>query len=85
MSEIEIVIGRQVLDSRGNPTVEAEVVLDSGARGRAISPSGASTGIHEATELRDGGDAWVGKGVSQAVDNVNGEIAVVLEGFDARG
>ena len=83
MSVIEIVIGRQVLDSRGNPTVEAEVVLDSGARGRAISPSGASTGVHEATELRDGGDAWMGKGVEQAVDNVNGEIAVVLEGFDA--
>ena len=83
MSAIEIVIGRQVLDSRGNPTVEAEVVLDSGARGRAISPSGASTGVHEATELRDGGDAWMGKGVEQAVDNVNGEIAVVLEGFDA--
>ena len=83
MSEIEIVIGRQVLDSRGNPTVEAEVVLDSGARGRAISPSGASTGVHEATELRDGGAPWAGKGVGQAVDNVNGEIAVVLEGFDA--
>ena len=83
MSAIEIVIGRQVLDSRGTPTVEAEVVLDSGARGRAISPSGASTGVHEATELRDGGDAWMGKGVEQAVDNVNGEIAVVLEGFDA--
>ena len=83
MSAIEIVIGRQVLDSRGNPTVEAEIVLDSGARGRAISPSGASTGVHEATELRDGGDAWMGKGVEQAVDNVNGEIAVVLEGFDA--
>ena len=83
MSAIEIVIGRQVLDSRGNPTVEAEVVLDSGARGRAISPSGASTGVHEATELRDGGDAWMGKGVEQAVDTVHGEIAVVLEGFDA--
>jgi enolase len=83
VSAIEIVIGRQVLDSRGNPTVEAEVVLDSGARGRAISPSGASTGVHEATELRDGGDAWMGKGVEQAVDNVNGEIAIVLEGFDA--
>ncbi len=83
MSAIEIVIGRQVLDSRGNPTVEAEVVLDSGATGRAIAPSGASTGVHEAVELRDGGTAWMGKGVQQAVDNVNGEIAVVLEGFDA--
>ena len=83
MSAIEIVVGRQVLDSRGNPTVEAEVVLESGARGRAISPSGASTGIHEAVELRDGGDAWLGKGVTRAVDNVNGEIGVVLEGIDA--
>ena len=83
MSAIEIVIGRQVLDSRGNPTVEAEVILDSGAKGRAISPSGASTGVHEAVELRDGGDAWVGKGVTKAVANVNTEIAAVLEGFDA--
>ena len=83
MSAIEIVIGRQVLDSRGNPTVEAEVVLDSGASGRAIAPSGASTGVHEAVELRDGGTAWMGKGVQQAVDNVNGEIAAVLDGFDA--
>ena len=83
LSTIEIVIGRQVLDSRGNPTVEAEVLLDSGARGRAISPSGASTGAHEAVELRDGGDAWMGKGVTKAVANVNGEIAQVLEGFDA--
>jgi enolase len=83
LSAIEIVIGRQVLDSRGNPTVEAEVILDSGAKGRAISPSGASTGVHEAVELRDGGDAWAGKGVAKAVANVNGEIAAVLEGFDA--
>ena len=83
MSAIEIVIGRQVLDSRGNPTVEAEVLLDSGASGRAIAPSGASTGVHEAVELRDGGSAWMGKGVQQAVDNVNGEISVILEGFDA--
>jgi len=83
VSAIEIVVGRQVLDSRGNPTVEAEIVLESGARGRAIAPSGASTGVHEAVELRDGGDAWMGKGVSRAVDNVNGEIGVVLEGIDA--
>jgi enolase len=83
VSAIEIVIGRQVLDSRGNPTVEAEVLLDSGASGRAIAPSGASTGVHEAVELRDGGSAWMGKGVQQAVDNVNGEISVILEGFDA--
>ena len=83
MSAIEIVIGRQVLDSRGNPTVEAEVILDTGARGRAIAPSGASTGVHEAVELRDGGSEWVGKGVTQAVANVNGEIAAILEDLDA--
>ena len=76
-------IGREVLDSRGNPTVEAEVLLDSGARGRAIAPSGASTGIREAVELRDGGDRFSGKGVLQAVANVNGEIADVVCGLDA--
>jgi len=75
--------GRQVLDSRGNPTVEVDVVLESGAPGRAIVPSGASTGVHEAVELRDGGTAWGGKGVSQAVANVNGEIAGILRGRDA--
>jgi len=83
MSAIEIVLGRQVLDSRGNPTVEAEVHLESGASGRAISPSGASTGSREAVELRDGGTAWGGKGVRNAVANVNGEIHDVLEGYDA--
>ena len=83
MSAIEMVVGRQVLDSRGNPTVEAEVFLDSGARGRAIAPSGASTGAHEAVELRDGEKEWGGKGVAQAVANVNGEICALLEGFDA--
>jgi enolase len=83
VSTIELVIGREVLDSRGNPTVEAEVLLDSGARGRAIAPSGASTGIREAVELRDGGDRFSGKGVLQAVANVNGEIADVVCGFDA--
>lgn len=83
MSAIEQVIGRQVLDSRGNPTVEAEVVLESGAVGRAISPSGASTGTHEAVELRDGGEPWLGKGVSRAVANVNGEINEALEGYEA--
>ena len=83
MSAIELVRGRQILDSRGNPTVEAEVLLESGAVGRAASPSGASTGIHEAVELRDGGDAWGGKGVETAVGNVNGEIYDALEGFDA--
>src|SRR5579863_8646955 len=83
MSAIEIVLGRQILDSRGNPTVEVDVHLESGAAGRAVSPSGASTGTHEAVELRDGGDGWGGKGVQNAVDYVNDEIADLLEGFDA--
>ena len=83
MSTIEHVVGREVLDSRGNPTVEAEVLLDSGARGRAIAPSGASTGIREAVELRDGGDRFGGKGVLQAVAHVNGEIADTVRGMDA--
>jgi len=83
MSAIEIVLGRQILDSRGNPTVEAEVHLASGAHGRAVSPSGASTGIHEAVELRDGGAEWGGKGVMTAVNYVNSEINDALEGFDA--
>ncbi len=83
MTTIDFVIGREVLDSRGNPTVEAEVVLDSGARGRAIAPSGASTGAGEAVELRDGGDRFGGKGVERAVANVNGEIAEALAGLDA--
>ena len=80
---IEQVVGREVLDSRGNPTVEVEVVLDSGAAGRAIVPSGASTGSHEATEWRDGGERFGGKGVLGAVEHVNGEIADLLSGFDA--
>ena len=83
MSTIEHVIGREVLDSRGNPTVEAEVLLDSGARGRAIAPSGASTGIREAVELRDGGDRYGGKGVLRAVGHVNGEILDAITGLDA--
>ncbi len=83
MSYIEQVIGREVLDSRGNPTVEVEVVLDSGAAGRAIVPSGASTGSFEAVELRDGGDRYLGKGVLDAVANVNGEMAEILDGMDA--
>jgi enolase len=83
VSEIVEILGREVLDSRGNPTVEVEVVLDSGATGRAIVPSGASTGEHEAVELRDGGDRYKGKGVSNAVGFVNGEIAGTLEGFEA--
>jgi len=83
VSTIEQVIGREVLDSRGNPTIEVEVVLDSGASGRAIVPSGASTGSFEAVELRDGGPRFGGKGVTRAVGNVNGEIAEVLAGRDA--
>jgi len=83
MSAIEVVLGRQILDSRGNPTVEAEVHLESGAIGRAVSPSGASTGIHEAVELRDGDKEWGGKGVSTAVGYVNGEINDALEGYEA--
>jgi enolase len=81
--KITDVRGRQVLDSRGNPTVEVDVRLESGASGRAIVPSGASTGVHEAVELRDGGDAWTGKGVAQAVANVNGELAELVRGRDA--
>ncbi|MSW52084.1 MAG: phosphopyruvate hydratase, partial [Actinobacteria bacterium] len=83
MSQIESVLGRQVLDSRGNPTVEVEVTLASGATARAAVPSGASTGEFEATELRDGGDAYLGKGVLNAVANVNGEIAQAVKGRDA--
>jgi enolase len=83
MTKIAQVRGRQVLDSRGNPTVEVDVRLASGALGRAIVPSGASTGVHEAVELRDGGAAWGGKGVGNAVENVNGEIADAVRGRDA--
>src|SRR5688572_20126903 len=83
MATIERIHGRQILDSRGNPTVEVEVTLDSGATGRAAVPSGASTGEFEATELRDGGDAWAGKGVSKAVANVNDDIARALVGARA--
>ena len=83
MSEIQLVHARQVIDSRGNPTVEVEVGLRSGAAGRAAVPSGASTGEHEAVELRDGGDAFAGKGVSRAVENVNGEIRDAVTGLDA--
>jgi enolase 1/2/3 len=83
MSDIEHVVGREVLDSRGNPTVEVEVVLASGARGRAIVPSGASTGQFEATELRDGGDRYGGKGVLKAVENVNGELRDLVLGLEA--
>src|SRR5689334_7508023 len=83
MSQIEKVHARQILDSRGNPTVEVEVILRSGASGRAAVPSGASTGEFEAVELRDGGAAWNGKGVTRAVANVNGELAEALHGRDA--
>jgi enolase 1/2/3 len=83
MSEIAAVHARQILDSRGNPTVEVDVRLESGAFGRAAVPSGASTGVHEAVELRDGGPAYGGKGVEQAVGNVDGEIAAAVTGLDA--
>jgi enolase len=83
MSRVAEVRGRQVLDSRGNPTVEVDVRLESGAWGTAIVPSGASTGVHEAVELRDGGSEWGGKGVMQAVANVNGELAEAVAGLDA--
>ena len=83
MSKIARVRGRQVLDSRGNPTVEVDVALESGAFGRAIVPSGASTGQFEAVELRDGGGGWLGKGVTNAVANVNGELASTIQGLDA--
>jgi len=83
MPTIESIHARQILDSRGNPTVEVDVVLDGGALGRAAIPSGASTGEFEATELRDGGDAWGGRGVTKAVAHVNGEIAAALIGARA--
>src|SRR2546423_9233609 len=83
MIQIEKVHARQILDSRGNPTVEVEVVLRSNASGRAAVPSGASTGEFEAVELRDGGERWNGKGVTRAVANVNGELAQALHGRDA--
>ncbi|OLO38164.1 phosphopyruvate hydratase [Alkalihalophilus pseudofirmus] len=83
MTMITDVYAREVLDSRGNPTVEVEVYLESGAMGRALVPSGASTGEYEAVELRDGGDRFMGKGVQKAVDHVNEEIAPELIGWDA--
>src|SRR6476661_7324987 len=83
MSQIDHVHARQILDSRGNPTVEAALSVRSGAWGRAAVPSGASTGEFEATELRDGGSEWLGKGVGKAVGFVNGEIARAVQGRDA--
>ena len=85
MSQIEHVHARQILDSRGNPTVEVELSVASGAWGRAAVPSGASTGEFEATELRDGGEDLMGKGVTRAVENVNGEIATAIRGPAATG
>jgi enolase len=82
MSEIERVHARQILDSRGNPTVEVDVVLASGAAGRAAVPSGASTGEFEAVELRDGDGAFAGKGVTRAVANANGELAEAVRGIE---
>ncbi|MFT4049999.1 MAG: phosphopyruvate hydratase [Solirubrobacterales bacterium] len=82
MSGVSKTLARQILDSRGNPTVEVEITLESGATGRAAVPSGASTGEYEAVELRDGGPEWGGKGVTQAVANVNGEIATAILGLD---
>src|SRR5437588_6510824 len=82
---IEIIHGRQVLDSRGNPTVEVDVILDDGSAGRAAVPSGASTGEHEAVELRDDDKKkWLGKGVAKAVENINSKIAPELIGLDPR-
>src|ERR1700759_526532 len=84
MTQIELIIAREILDSRGNPTVEADVILESGARGRAAVPSGASTGEHEAVELRDGDKSrYLGKGVLKAVNNINKVIAPELEDMDA--
>jgi enolase len=83
MTAIADIIGREILDSRGNPTVEADVVLEDGSVGRAAVPSGASTGAHEANEKRDGGSRYLGKGVLDAVEAVNGEIFDALQGMDA--
>ena len=83
MTAIVDIIGREILDSRGNPTVEVDVVLEDGAMGRAAVPSGASTGAHEAVELRDGGARYLGKGVERAVESVNGEIFEAIGGMDA--
>src|SRR3954467_4159994 len=84
MTDIVEIIGREVLDSRGNPTVEVDVVLDDGSKGRAAVPSGASTGAHEAVELRDGDKSrYLGKGVRKAADAVNGEMFDAVGGMDA--
>src|SRR3546814_11550909 len=83
MTAIVDIQAREILDSRGNPTVEADIILESGAFGRAAVPSGASTGKHEALELRDGGERYGGKGVRRAVEAINGEIFDTLSGMDA--
>ncbi|MBZ9654796.1 phosphopyruvate hydratase [Phyllobacterium lublinensis] len=83
MTAIVDIIGREILDSRGNPTVEVDVILEDGSKGRAAVPSGASTGAHEAVELRDGGARYLGKGVQKAVDAVNGELFDAVGGLEA--
>ncbi len=83
MTAIVDIIGREILDSRGNPTVEVDVILEDGSKGRAAVPSGASTGAHEAVELRDGGARYLGKGVQKAVDAVNGELFDAIGGLEA--
>ena len=85
MTAITDIIGREILDSRGNPTVEVDVVVEDGSRGRASVPSGASTGAHEAVELRDGDNSrYLGKGVRKAVEAVNGDIFEAIGGMDAK-
>src|SRR5688572_1828942 len=83
MTAIVDIVGREILDSRGNPTVEVDVILEDGSMGRAAVPSGASTGAHEAVELRDGGTRYLGKGVQKAVDAVNGELFDAIGGLEA--
>ena len=83
MTAIVDIVGREILDSRGNPTVEVDVVLEDGSMGRAAVPSGASTGAHEAVELRDGGERYLGKGVERAVEAVNGELFEAIGGMEA--
>src|SRR5262249_39858781 len=82
MTAITDIIGREILDSRANPTVEVDVVLEDGTKGRAAVPSGASTGTHEAVELRDGGKRYLGKGVRRALDAINGEIFDAVRGME---
>jgi enolase len=83
MTAIIDIVGREILDSRGNPTVEVDVILEDGSMGRAAVPSGASTGAHEAVELRDGGARYLGKGVLKAVEAVNGELFEAIGGMEA--